>query len=82
MISPANPQTGKDSSSSPTGLLYTGLLISFRESTGSTAMTSLVKIAVFGNLSAKRMAKQWLLIGFGEGFKLGRPANSVADMTV
>jgi hypothetical protein len=58
---------GNDSSSSPTGLLNTGLLISFREITGRIAMTSLVKIAVFGNLSANGIAKQWLLIGCGEG---------------
>jgi hypothetical protein len=45
-------------------------------------MTFLVKIAVFGNLSANGMAKQWLLIGFGEGLNVRWPANSVADMTV
>jgi len=82
MISFAKPQTGKDSSGSPTGLLHTGLLISFRESTGRIAITSLVKIAVFGNLSGNGMPNQRLLIGRGEGFKLGWPSNSVADTTV
>jgi hypothetical protein len=82
MTSAGNPQTGKDSSSSISGLLHQGRLIASSTSTGRTAMTCRVKVAVFGNISASEMAKQWLRLDFSGGLKLRRPANSVADETV